>query len=192
MRQVGEAGADEGVARVVPREDAGDHQAVGEGRLHVLQRMYREVDAAFGESGLDLLREQALAADLGEGAVLDTVAGGTDRDDLRGKARMRGDQAVAHQIGLIKGHRAATGADTERGGGHGDDNASGITVRTCVTSSHTIANASDRTTIGMPARAWSVKVSGAPIRSARSAISTLVRLPDSRRLPERVESSDSA
>ena len=48
-------------------------------RLHVLQRMHREVDAAVEQRLLDLLGEQALAADLGEQAGLHAVAGRADR-----------------------------------------------------------------------------------------------------------------
>ena len=58
-----------------------------------------------------------------------------------------------------------------------------------ITASQKPAKASDSTAIGTPARAWSRKLIGAPIRSARSAISRLVRLPISNRLPAKVESS---
>ena len=57
--------------------------------------------------------------------------------------------------------------------------------------SQKVAKASDSTAIGIPARAYSLKLNLAPIRSARSAINRLVRLPVSRRLPARVESSAS-
>ena len=53
-----------------------------EARLHVLQRMHRQVDPPVEQRLLDLLGEQALAADLGEQAVLHPVAGGADGDEL--------------------------------------------------------------------------------------------------------------
>ena len=70
---------------------------------------------------LDLLGEQALAAGLGERAVLDDVAGGLDhrdRDRLRRDAVGRGEPR-AHLVGLPQRQRAAAGADAQkrRGGG---------------------------------------------------------------------------
>ena len=47
--------------------------------LQVLQAVHREVDPAIGQRLVDLLGEQALAADLGQAAVLHRVAGGADR-----------------------------------------------------------------------------------------------------------------
>ena len=51
--------------------------------------------AVLEQAGLDLLGEQALAADLGQRAVLDPVALGADDDDLDrrivGKRRMGGE-----------------------------------------------------------------------------------------------------
>ena len=44
--------------------------------------MHGEVDAPVEQRLLDLLGEQALAADLGQRPVLDAVAGGADDDDL--------------------------------------------------------------------------------------------------------------
>ena len=50
----------------------------GSTRRHVLHGMHGEVDVAGQQRLLDLLGEQALAADLGERPVLDAVAGGLD------------------------------------------------------------------------------------------------------------------
>src|SRR5580704_495454 len=84
--------------------------------------MHREIDAPVQERLLDLLGEQALAADLGELARLDAVAGGADRHDfdgaLRGQFGMSGPQPVAHQRGLVERHRAAARTDAERAGRH--------------------------------------------------------------------------
>src|SRR5580704_6944065 len=84
--------------------------------------MHREIDAPVQERLLDLLGEQALAADLGELARLDAVAGGADRHQLdgalRGQLGMSGAQPVAHEPGLVKRHRAAAGTNAERAGGH--------------------------------------------------------------------------
>jgi hypothetical protein len=64
-----------------------------------------------------------LAADLGEQAMLHSVAGRSDGHDLdrsrRGKLGMCRDQAIANDGGLAPRHRAAAGADAERTGGQG-------------------------------------------------------------------------
>src|SRR5260370_26593407 len=78
--------------------------------------MHREIDAAVEERLLDLLGEEALAADLGEPARLLAIAGGTDRHQLGVEPGVRGAHPVADQPGLVKRHWAATGADSK---GHG-------------------------------------------------------------------------
>ena len=70
---------------------------------------------------LDLLGEQALAADLGQRAVLDAVALRADDDDLDrgivGQRRVgRGQRRLDHP-GLGQGQRRAAGAEAERAGG---------------------------------------------------------------------------
>src|SRR5439155_5886782 len=90
--------------------------------LHVLERMHREIDAPVNQRLFDLLAEQPLAADLGQLARLDAVAGGADRHYLQGalggQFGMRGPQPVAHQPGLVERHRAAARTDAERAGWH--------------------------------------------------------------------------
>ena len=54
------------VARVVARQHAGDLQPLGQPSLDILQRMHGEVDMAVDQRLIDLLGEQALAADLGK------------------------------------------------------------------------------------------------------------------------------
>ena len=65
---------------------------------------------------MDLLGEQALAADLGQAAVLDAVAGGAD--DLRMEHVVQAQhwaelgEAFEEPFGLDQRQRAATGAGT--------------------------------------------------------------------------------
>ena len=91
-------------------------------RLHVLQRMHGEIDAPVEQCFFDFLREEALAADLGEPAGLHPVAGGADRQQLDracdGQLGMSSAQPVAHQLGLVKRHRAAARTDAKRPGRH--------------------------------------------------------------------------
>jgi hypothetical protein len=67
------------------------------------------VDLAGDEGFLDLLGEEALAADLRQRAVLDAVAGGLDDHDgdrpLGGKIGVRFTEAAAHFLSLGKGKR---------------------------------------------------------------------------------------
>src|SRR5438132_4554160 len=80
--------------------------------------MHRQIDGAGDERLLDLLREQALAAGLGQRPVADHVAAGADDlelDALSGK-RVRGGQAITHLSGLRERERAAARADDERRG----------------------------------------------------------------------------
>ena len=74
LRERGGLGADEGIAHVLARQQAGDRQARRQQRRHVLHGMHGEVDLAGQQRLLDLLGEQALAAGLGERPVLDAVA----------------------------------------------------------------------------------------------------------------------
>ena len=70
----GVAVRDEGVARVLALEHGGEREARRQVHRHVLERVDGEVGAAVVERGLELLDEQALAADLGQRAVEDLVA----------------------------------------------------------------------------------------------------------------------
>src|SRR4051794_19176737 len=104
-------------------------------------------------------------------------------------------QQYRRQWRLLAMHRERRSSEAHSAGtryGIGAGEGGGVSGRTCMNASQNVAKASDSTTIGMPARAYSPKRSSAPIRSARSAISTLVRLPVSIRLPARVDSSASA
>ena len=71
---------------------------------------------------VDLLGEQALAADLGEQPVLHPVAGRADRHDLdrsvRGEFGVSCNQTIANEGCLVQRHRAAAGSDPEMAGRH--------------------------------------------------------------------------
>ncbi len=117
-RQRGQAVAavrEQGVARVLARQDGGDLQALGQPGRHVLHGVHRDVDAPLEQRLLDLLGEQALAADLGERAVLHRVAGGLDDDDLDrrrlGQLAVHRGEARAHLTGL--GERQGAAARTQ-------------------------------------------------------------------------------
>ena len=76
-----------------------------------------DVDLARQQGLLDLLGEQALAADLAQRAILHLVAGGLDDANLdaagRGQMRMGGDQARARLVRLGEGERRAARADAQ-------------------------------------------------------------------------------
>jgi hypothetical protein len=82
--------------------------------------MHGEVEAAVQQAVLDLLGEQALAADLGQRPVLHLVAGGADDDDLdragHGQGRMGVGQAPPRLLGLDEGERAAARPDAKNRG----------------------------------------------------------------------------
>ena len=61
----------------------------------------------------ELLHEQALAAGIGQRAVLDAVAAGLEDDDLACRARR--DKQVRHHVGLDQRELGAAGADAEHG-----------------------------------------------------------------------------
>ncbi|MNI10596.1 hypothetical protein D3C73_637130 [compost metagenome] len=58
--------ADEGIAKILARQVGGDMQSVRQFRRHVLRRMHRDIQLAGGQLFLELLGEQALAADLAQ------------------------------------------------------------------------------------------------------------------------------
>ena len=75
--------------------------------------MNRQVDAAGRQRLFDFLCEQALAADLAQGAVGHAIAGGLDDGDRErrfGKVEGR-HQPVARFMGLRQGKRGTSGAD---------------------------------------------------------------------------------
>src|SRR5262249_56087583 len=75
-------------------------------------------DGAGEERLLDLFGEEALAAGVGERPAADPVAGGVnrlERDRVGGK-RVRGGEALAHELRLRERERAAARTDDEREG----------------------------------------------------------------------------
>ena len=83
--------------------------------------MHREIDGAVEQRLLDLLGEQALAADLRERPVLDHVAGGADRHDRDrvGCDPVGGRQPGTHLVRLPQRQRAAARADAQKRCGRG-------------------------------------------------------------------------
>jgi hypothetical protein len=76
--------------------------------------MHREIDGALDQRLLDLLGEEALAADLLEPDILNPVAGGADDGDLGGRQiGMRGGKPRLHLLRLGQRQGAAAGADAE-------------------------------------------------------------------------------
>ena len=74
LREIEIAIRDERVARILARGDRREREALRHVHRHVLQRMHGEIGAALGHRDLELLDEQALAADVGERLVEDPVA----------------------------------------------------------------------------------------------------------------------
>ena len=112
---------DEGVAGVFAFEGAGEDDAGGEFGFEVLEAVDGEVDAAVEEGFVDFLAEEAFAADVGEAAVLDGVAGGADdvffEDGLALDAEAEdgaeaGEEVEEHPC-LCAGERGASGADAQ-------------------------------------------------------------------------------
>ena len=102
-------------------KQAGDGEAVGLLRRHVLHRVHGDVDGAGEERLLDLAGEEPLAAELAERPVLHPVAGGLDRHDQEGGLgqAVRRHQPRPGLVRLGERQRAAAGADAERPVGRG-------------------------------------------------------------------------
>ena len=109
---------DQRVAGILAGQRAGEDDAGGQLGFQVLQAVHGEVDAAVQQRLVDLLGEQALAAEVGQAAVLHRIAGGADDGGFGGSV---GSQGVDHQAGLDQGERRASGADAQgwHGSGHG-------------------------------------------------------------------------
>jgi hypothetical protein len=83
--------------------------------------VHRQIDIAPEQRLVDLLGEQALAAELAQRLVLDPVAGGGDhaQADIAFAETVRRKQARPHMPRLPQGKRAAAGADQKGPGGQG-------------------------------------------------------------------------
>ncbi len=113
--------ADQRVAWIAALEEAAQHQALGQARRHVLHAVHGQVDGPGQQRLFDFLGEQALAAGLGQSAVLDAIAGGAHRHDfdggLVGQSGMSPRQATAHDVRLDQRQRTCAGADAQDGHG---------------------------------------------------------------------------
>jgi hypothetical protein len=108
--------ADEGVADILARQEGGKLEPVRQARRHVLGRMHGEVEVARVQLRLDLLGEEALATDFGQGPIGDAVAFRGEHDDLEhlfGQP-VRRHQAIPSLMRLRQCQRAAARADPER------------------------------------------------------------------------------
>src|SRR5215831_19796606 len=81
--------------------------------------MHGDVDRALAKRPLELLREQALAADRGQRlpARLRPVAAGVERRDLARELRPRRREELDDELGLPHRERRPPGADPHRGDG---------------------------------------------------------------------------
>ena len=115
-------GADEGVAHIGARQDRGDAQPAGKIGRQGPSSSAPPCRHRLEQRLVDLLGEQALAAELAQRLVLDAVAGGGDRAQARSSPSprpLRLKQARPDMPRLPKRKRAAAGADQEGAGGHG-------------------------------------------------------------------------
>ena len=113
-------GGDQGVADIGARQEARERQALRQEGRHVLGRVNREIDPAVDQRLLDLLGEQAFAAEIGERPVAHEIARGADDHDLDRVVRdvVRGGERGLRGAGLPERKRAAARAEAEEGGCH--------------------------------------------------------------------------
>lgn len=109
---------DQGVARVLAPERAGEHDAGCKLGLEVLEAVHGEVDPPVGQGFMDLLGEEPLPADLGKPPVLHAIAGGGDRMLLEHIERSQHRAEVAEhgeeRAGLDKCERRGASPDAQR------------------------------------------------------------------------------
>ena len=110
------AGADEGVAHIASLQHRGDDDAWRQLRGQILHGMHGEIDTAVEQRFVDLLGEQALAAEVAQRLVADAVArrgDGLKRDGVFAEA-VRSDQQRPHMVRLPQSERASARADQKR------------------------------------------------------------------------------
>ena len=117
VRERSDAQADECVPNILARQIAGDDEAVRQNRRQILGGMHGEIDLSLQESGVEFLREQALAAGLRQRPVLDGVARGLDDaerklDQIPAKRRR---EALLPLVRLRQRQRTAARADDQSG-----------------------------------------------------------------------------
>lgn len=122
-RQIGQTGClgrQEGVAAILAFQHRGKDEAVLQAGRHVLAGMDGDIDARVGQRLVDFAGEQSLAADFGQGSVLNSIARGSDGDNV-GRACLRqggmtGGETAFHHASLGQSQGAAAGADAEKSG----------------------------------------------------------------------------
>ena len=107
--------ADEGVGVIRAFQDRRQRERTVEIHRHILQRMHRAVRVATQHRQLQLLQEQALAADRRQRAVEHFVTARAHGHQLDDQARVRGAQAIGDVFALPEGERALAGGDAQRG-----------------------------------------------------------------------------
>jgi hypothetical protein len=101
----------EGVPAILPLRHRAQGAAGGHLRGHVLEAVHRQVNLPGQQGLLDLLDEQPLAPDLGQGHILEFVPGGLDDHQFGGQPGVEGLEAGLHPAGLGQGQGTAPGAD---------------------------------------------------------------------------------
>ena len=102
---------DEHVAGIDARGCGGEDEAFGQCGGKVLEAVNGEIDASCGKRLLNFQREHAFGADLGEGDLLQTVAGGTDNFQFDGVTG--GAQQGCDVMRLPEGELGAARADAD-------------------------------------------------------------------------------
>ncbi len=106
----GESGGDQSIPRILPSEDGADDKAVGKKGRHILHAVDGEIDRSRDERLLDLLDEESLASDLGEGDGKDHVPRRLDDDEFGGASGGL-PKELGHMAGLPQGELRSTGSD---------------------------------------------------------------------------------
>ena len=101
------------VAGVGPLKHRGKDEAFRQDRLQVLHRMDRGIDPPLGQRRFDLFGKQALAADIGQPAVANPVAGRADDGDLDIEVGVLRPQGGRRLLRLPESERTAARAETD-------------------------------------------------------------------------------
>src|SRR5450432_770916 len=96
---------DERIVGILARPEGGEREVIRNAHRHVLQRMHRDVGAAFVEGDLQLLHEETLAAHLREGTVEHAIAARGHAHDLDLDVGMKPADRLRDHLGLA--HREA-------------------------------------------------------------------------------------
>jgi hypothetical protein len=96
---------DKPVARIGTWQHGGDGENVCANGFDILHRMDGEIDIAFKQGAIQLLRPQGFAADLCQRPVQNAVSTGRHGDNVYARLvpAMRFQKGIAHQMGLGKG-----------------------------------------------------------------------------------------